>query len=249
MEPNGCKTGFPPEFIRFMNESAGRTVPIFSLPVPKKGCGKRVNYEVNFENIPEVSTFRRMIYANFLRWREELYKNNCIYPNYLILGNKGNSIIKQEVIRAKSIQNIKNDICRLNGFDTEKIKFMLEKSPELEKLHEKYTFRIFRTSGEQLEERLGFFLFSRSHFFVLEENYFVEDLFKNEDSKMEMYVHMKNFCTPKKVLNFEKNEIIRNMIILLSDVIYIFHLFSNKEKCKEDPTEIIKECVQKLNIQ
>lgn len=250
LEPNGCKTGFPPEFIKFMNESSGRTFRVSSLPVPTKGCGKSVNYDVNFENIPEVSTFRRMIYANFLRWRDELNnRNHCIYPKYLTTGDPGNSVIREEVTRARAIQNIRNDIYRLERFDTEKMKTIVEKRPEIEKLHEKYSHRVFRTSGEQLEERMGFFLFSRSHFFSLEEHDFVEEFFKQDDARMEMYVHLKNFCTPKKVLsNLEKDDtVLRNMIVLLSDVIYLFHLFCNREKCEEDPTNIVRTCVESLS--
>ena len=244
ISPNGCKNGFPPEFISFLKDSAGRSFDVRTLPVPIKGCGKNVTFEYNFEKIPDVSSFRRMIYYNFLKWEEYYTKYDiCIFPEFLITGNENNNIIYEAALKSKRNETLKKDIKKLDNIDKEKMDEIIKLDKNIVNLYDKYSTHSFKTSGEQLDERFGYFIFNRSFFYCMDG--FVEIFFQNSTSRMDVYVNLKKFCNKNIKISFPDDKVKREMLISLKEIIYIFHLYSNISFLSDN--NILKDCIKNLS--
>ena len=245
ISPNGCKNGFPPEFISFLKDSAGRSFDVRTLPVPIKGCGKNVTFEYNFEEIPDVSSFRRMIYYNFLKWEEYYTKYNiCIFPEFLISGNENNSVIYEAALKSKRNETLKKDIRKLDSIDKSKMDEIIKLNKNIVNAYDKYSTHSFETAGEQLDERFGYFVFNRSSFYCMDG--FVDIFFQNSTSRMDVYINIKNFCDKNESISFSKNQVVmREMLISLKEIIYIFHLYSNISFSSDN--NILKDCIKNLS--
>lgn len=247
ISPNGCKNGFPPEFVRFLNDSAGRDFEVKTLPVPIKGCGKNVTFETNFENIPEVSSFRRMIYNNFIKWDEYNIKyKTCIYPEYLFNGNINNKIVVNAALKFRKTKNVTVNIHKLDNIDSDNMNNIIKIDPRIKDLYEKYSTHSFKTSGEQLNERYGFFIFHRSYFYCM--NGKTEHFFKETDSRMDIYMNFQLFCDPASNINSINTDesTIRSMLIFFKDISYVFYLYSNVD-ILSDKVNLLKDCIENLS--
>ena len=227
--PNGCKSGFPPEFSRFLDDSGGRKVPIYTLPVPHKGCGKKASFEINFEKNEEVSIVRRIIYSKFREWLSDLNLDKCIYPHFLHRGNDENQEIQLGFNRMKETERIRSDMHLIINIDESKLEKLVKDCPEFKNLHKKYVEYNFVTQGEQLRERFGFFLINRQLFSVLGKYKLMEELFGGK--RMDIFTYFSTFCTKNKSIStIEKDEsICRELVVLLTEVAYKIHIFCNKD--------------------
>lgn len=252
LDPNGCETRFPSEFRRFLDDTEGRSFKTVNIPVPVKGSGTDVRYDINFELIPEVAAMRRKITSTFRRWRDDGLKNRAsiVYPGFLLAGDAGNAPILDAVSMAETCKIIRNSLPKLEGICEQKLSETLQKHPRMGRLYEDYTETVFRTNGEQLRERFGFFMMAsvRSMFITFKNKGVMDDLFENNrDIGMEKYAPMTNFCTAgRSLMHIERDDdVCRSLLMLLSDVSFIFYVFKNKELAENEPAGIIKKGILK----
>lgn len=248
VDPNGCDTRFPSEFRRFLVDTEGRSFKTANIPVPVKGSGTEVRYDVNFELIPEVASMRRKITSIFRRWRDEGLekRTSIVYPKFLLVGDEGNTSILEAVSRAETCKLIRKSLPRMEGMCERKLSATLQRHPKMGRLYEEYTKTIFRTHGEQLRERFGFFVMTcvRSMFVTFKNEGVMDELFENNRGiGMEKYSPMDNFCTSgRSLVTIERDEdVCRSLLMILVDVSFLFYVFKNKGLAQDDPSVIIKK--------
>ena len=249
--PNGCANRFPPEFRRFLVDSSGRSVTTVSLPVPVKGSSQEVTYVYNFEAIPHVSTLRRKIEAVVLDWKCRVQKYR-VYPPYLCVGNPHNDRIVERECYATKVGEVTRGMKRLSGVDLQRMENVANELPACLTAYSDYTSHSFKTGGEQLHERMGFFMRStyRKIFFTLKDFNIMEDLFGASGAGMEVFVCFQSFCTKeyRGLVGFERNEsLCRALLMLIVDVCFFFHVFDNRALAAEDPSEIIAQVVREID--
>lgn len=244
--PNDCANRFPPEFRRFLDDSAGRKISVRSLPVPVKGSAREVAYDHNFEAIPHVSTLRRKIESVVLDWKSGRYE---VYPAYLRKGDRNNEFIIERECHARKVRLVKEGLQRLVGVDLSKFQTVCAAVPTALTAYDDYTLHLFRTPGEQLIERMGFFMRSayRNIFYALNENSMAEDLFEVSGAGMEVFIAFQTFCTYKAATGFEKDECLcRALLMVIVDVCFLFHVFKNRSLADEDPANVMKAAVEEI---
>ena len=254
MFPNDCANRFPPEFRRFLLDSAGRKIAIHSLPVPVKGSAQDVTYEFNFEAIPHVSTMRRKIESIVLDWKYR--KKSCeVYPPFLCKGNEFNNLIVERECHARKVDLVQHGLARIKtvlGEDLSKLESVAASVPTALTAYDDYTLHGFKTQGEQLKERLGFFMRStyRQIFYALSEFALVDDLFVASGAGMEVFVAFQTFCTHKAkgvAMPFERDDCLcRALLMVVVDVCFFFHVFQNQDLAKEDSSKVIVDVVRQF---
>ena len=255
MFPNDCANRFPPEFRRFLVDSAGRKIAIHSLPVPVKGSAQDVTYEFNFEAIPHVSTLRRKIENIVLDWKYR--KKSCeVYPPYLCKGNEFNNLIVERECYARKVGQVKQGLGRIAvvlGEDLSKLESVAVSVPAALTAYDDYTLHGFKTQGEQLKERLGFFMRStyREIFYALNKFALADDLFVASGAGMEVFVAFQTFCTHKAkgvAMPFERDDCVcRALLMVVVDVCFFFHVFKNRALANEDSSKIIVDVIQEIS--
>lgn len=246
LHPNDCANRFPPEFRRFMDDSSGRTIVTVSLPVPLKGSATEVTYDYNFEAIPHVSTLRRKIEAITRDWVTERHK---VYPSYLCKGDKQNDPVVERECYSRKICVVKRGLQRLGDVDLEFLHSIGTKVPAAFVAYDEYMLHEFKTAGEQLKERMGFFMMSkyRGIFYALEESSLVENLFVATGAGMEVFVSFQTFCTQKvrgKTMEFEKDESLgRALLMVLVDICFFFNVVKNRRLGDEDHVKVLADFV------
>lgn len=248
--PNGCANRFPPEFRRFLVDSSGRSITTVSLPVPLKGSSQEVTYVYNFEAIPNVSTLRRKIEAIVLDWKCRVQEYR-VYPPYLCKGSPHNELIVEAECSARKVGIVKEGLKRLSCVNEEKLAAVAKEVPACLTAYDDYTAHVFKTGGEQLNERMGFFMRStyRKIFFNLKDLDIMEDLFVASGAGMEVFVCFQSFCTKefRGSMGFEKNEsLCRALLMLIVDICFFFHAFDNRALAAEEPSKIIAKVVREI---
>jgi len=113
-----------------------------------------------------------------------------------------------------------------------------------------YMSHVFKTSGEQLKERMGFFMRStyRDFFYTLGSLKVVDDMFSICGSDLDVYVSFENFCNSKSkvTLQLEKEEVCRPLLMILVEISFFFYVYKHRKLCSEDHVDIVKKCVRKL---
>lgn len=246
--PNGCANRFPPEFRRFLADSSGRSFTTVSLPVPIKGSSQDVTYTYNFEAIPHVSTLRRKIESIVLDWkyRQSEYR---VYPSYLCAGNPHNKLIVEAEWLALKVGVVKGGLERLVGVDLSRVEAVAKAVPTALTAYDEYTLHVFKTRGEQLDERMGFFMRStyRNVFYALNDFHILEDLFVATGAGMEIFVSFQSFCTHKTPVGFERNEsLCRALLMVIVDICFFFHVFDKRALAEEDPARIVGKVVREI---
>lgn len=250
VDPCGCETRFPSEFRRFLVDTEGRSFKTVNIPVPVKGSGTDVRYDVNFELIPEVAAMRRKITSTFRRWRDDGLetRTSIVYPKFLLVGDSGNSRILEAVSKAETCKLIRKSLPRIEGICEQKMSATLQKHQKMGRLYEEYTKTVFRTHGEQLRERFGFFMMMsvRNMFATFKNEGVMDELFENNrDIGMEKYSPLDTFCTPgRSLMAIERDEdVCRSLLMLLVDVSFIYYVFKNKVLAEDDPSVILNEAI------
>ena len=111
-------------------------------------------------------------------------------------------------------------------------------------IYDQYSTHSFETAGEQLDERFGYFVLNRSSFYCMDG--FVDIFFQNPTSRMDVYMNIKTFCDKNESISFSKNQVVmREMLISLKEIIYIFHLYSNISFSSDN--NILKDCIKNLS--
>jgi len=252
--PNGCATRFPSEFRNFLEDSAGRSFNVKTVPVPKKGSGTGVNYDINFESLPEVSYLRKRIYGHFIEWKKKMTETGIphVYPEYLHCKKREiPHVLLDAISKSETVTLLRNNIYRVENVNSENMGLVLKERPDMETLYTKYTTHVFRTKGEQLNERFGFFMRSRVRkiYESVKNHGVIDDLFDTDEFGTDMFVPFDNFCTPgRQLVEIERNENTRRSLLMtLVDTSFLFYIFHNKELSEEDPIKIVKDSMVKLN--
>lgn len=248
--PNDCANRFPPEFRRFLLDSAGRTIAIRSLPVPLKGSAQEVTYAHNFEDTPNVSILRRKIESVVTDWKST---NFIVYPPYLLAGNPNNNFIVERECFARKVDVVKKGLKRIADVDLSKLESVASEVPTAFKAYDDYTLHHFKTSGEQLNERVGFFMRStyRQIFYTLNDRDLVDDLFVATGAGMEVFVAFQAFCTKSAkrsgtsgTLCFEKDDsLCRALLMVIVDICFFFYVVNNRVLASEDSDQVIVDAV------
>ena len=246
--PNGCATRFPSEFRRFLADTEGRTFKTETIPVPVKGSGTEVKYDYNFELISEVASMRKKISSTFIRWENLLITGKSIvYPIYLHVGDPGNIYISQAVSRANTSGVIRKAIGKLKNISSG-MYGVLEECCEIGDIYMLYMERSFRSPGEQLKERIGFFMMSRTRkmFTYVKKHGVLDDIFENTDTGTENYVPFDNYCTAdRQLLSVDRDEnTCRSLLMLLVDVSFMFYTLKNEKLGDMDPSSIVEDTIK-----
>ena len=151
--------GIPVDFRNFIKNSLGMKVPVVSLPVPSKTKYGKIVYDFNFELISWVPILRNKIHIKFHEWENSKY-SECVqfYPKYLINGNPGNEKIVKIQAEIAMKRELQSKISSIGAVDDSFIEDIVERVPGIEKISEDYENHKFKTSGDNLRERLGFFM-------------------------------------------------------------------------------------------
>lgn len=237
--PNKCANRFPPEFRRFLVDTAGRTITTVSLPVPLKGSASEVTYDFNFEFNPHVSTLRRKIESIITHWKSCSYS---VYPDYLCVGNINNDFVIQRDCYARKIVVVKEGLKRLVNVDIGKMESVGEKVPAAFTAYDEYMLHQFKTPGEQLNERMGFFMMSKYRQIFFELDSLVESLFLVSGAGLEVLVVFQTFCTQNAVKVSEEN-LCRSLLMVVVDVCFLFHVVKNRGLEGEDPGQVLADAV------
>lgn len=244
--PNGCANCFPPEFRRFLIDSSGRTISTVSLLVPLKGSSTSVSYSSNFESDPHVSTLRRKIQDIVVDWKRR-GSSYTVYPKYLRYGDVNNSVIVERICYAKKVKCVKEGLHRLKNIDFSKLEEVSLENPEWLKTYDVYMCHVFKTPGEQLRERMGFFMRAtyRKFFYKIKDTSLLDSIFSASGAGMEVFVSFDSFCSTKSKDSFlEKDSVCRSLLMVLVDICFLFHVYNNRYLGQEDPVEIIKKSVE-----
>lgn len=248
MYPNASCSTFPPEFKRFMVDCSERRVNVTSLPVPKRGSAKDVTYSNNFELSPAVSALRRKLHKTITRWG---YQN--VYPRYLIKGREGNDAIVRAVASAAVARERQKLSGGKHGHSKQVIATVVQAVPAAAGIGAKYARLAHKTSGERLNERLGFFLRPsvRNVFTAIKREGFVEEVFDVSRSTLDNFRNFYSYCTTDLPLPFlagdtDGNES-RKLLLLLESVVYLFDVSQNYPGVLvSNPDDIVREAIAKL---
>lgn len=247
--PNKCANRFPPEFRRFLEDSSRRTVKTVSLPVPLKGSSSEVTYLYNFESVPYVSTLRRKIEAITRDWKNRV-KTYKIYPPFLCKGDPNNDLVIERQCYSQKICETKEGLKRLSNVDIDSMEEVGMKIPAAFTAYDEYMLHNFKTPGEQLNERMGFFMMSkyRQIFFELENHALVESLFLASGAGMEILVSFQTFCSRfLKGKYIQKDENLnRSLLMVLVDVCFLFNVVQNRKLAEEDHVKVLMDFVKPL---
>ena len=250
--PNGCATRFPPEFRRFLNDSGGRDVKTAILPVPVKGSATEVSYDKNFELEREVRFLRRKIHGIFVLWKSNIHETaRTIYPEYLHVGSKHNSAVVGIMEKYYRVEAVKKNVARLQTLDAEKLEQCSK--TRLGDIHDEYSKHIFKTHGEQLKERIGFFFRTsiRKLFFPLRDQGLLEDLLLASTYGMDNFLSLDGFCTPnnnRQLSLLEKDEdMCRKVLMILVEIVFLVSIFRERDLAKVDSAKMVQGCLHLLN--
>ena len=251
ISPNGCATRFPSEFRRFLVDTEGRTFKMETLPIPVKGSGTDVKYDYNFELIPEVTSMRKKISSTFIRWEELLHEGTIlVYPRYLHAGDTGNKCIRLAVSNVRTCEVIRKAMGKMKNISEESMYKILEEIPGIGDVYMSYMARRFSSPGEQLRERIGFFMMYRirSMFSYVKKHGVLDDIFENNDVSTGNYVPFDNFCTTDRHLpSVEKDSsMTRSLLMLLVDVSFMFYALKNKKLGEMDPPSILRDAIKEI---
>lgn len=249
LHPNGCANKFPPEFRRFLIDSYGRTIQTTTLPVPVKGSSTTVDYSTNFESDPNVSLLRRKIQEIVHDWKNRGSEYE-VYPKYLQKGNIGNEIIIERICHSRKVKSVKDGLVKMKNINFKLMDEVLRVNETWADTYSTYMSHVFKTSGEQLKERMGFFMRStyRDLFYMLGSLKMVDDMFSICGSDLDIYVSFENFCNSKSkiVLQLEKEEVCRPLLMILVEISFFFYVYKHRKLDSEDHIDIVKKCVRKL---
>lgn len=245
LHPSPCSSTFPPEFKRFMDDCAARTVKVVSLPVPKKGSGKDVDYTANFEAIPAVTALRIKLQKTIPLW-------NCedVYPEYLRSGGRGNDEISKAMISCARAREAKDRWQHIDPNTSEVVKKVMAAVPQLSGLACQYALYECTTEGERLKERLGFFLRPsvRNVFLVVKSKGFVGDVFEASGASYDQFRNLDLFCTAESQLEFLDREDGENdsraLLLLLESVVTLFG--SCPDEFFLEPSEVVRDAIASI---
>lgn len=244
-DPTGCATRFPPEFRIFLTDSSCRAIRTQSLPVPLKGSATKVIYKTNFETDPHVTNFRRGIQREISAWKS---RPSPVYPKYLSPGSLESEFIRERVSHALKVQGVMHGLERLGNVSKAGLDKVVARCPVSETAHDDYTKYKFHTSGEQLKERMGFFMRPsyRELFFIIKEEGISEELYLASGSGMDAYMAFETFCTRRSRLLHDKDEDICRIILMAMDgITNMITCYTRRQMALEDPQVIVSTSVRK----
>lgn len=249
--PNDSASKFPPEFRRFLIDAGGRSIEIRSLPVPVKGSPRNVSYENNFESMHDVSTMRRKIESKILAWKALPYS---VYPNYLLQTNPLHVHVLRGESYARKVTMVSQGLRRLQGCVSSecfvKVQQVCEEVPSAATIYEEYMSHRFRSKGEQLDERLGFFTVPKyaKVFSAIDEYSLVEQLFRCCGASLEVFALFKAFCKKQVGVVVEKDESLRrSCLMVIVDVCTYLFVVKNSEMAKIDPKQVMRDTVKEVS--
>lgn len=171
-------------------------------------------------------TFDNISINNFLKNHIQLKKFIVIYHNsntLYILANKNNKLIFSRTIdisnydKENNIQIIENII--------KNIKYAKQKNPEISDIITIGEIGSDEISLNMIKSSINDIVFSSLNFFNQFENIELKDFNENLDALGPLHSTKYNL-TPKKIINYKKNNILNNFILYFLSVILIFFVYS-----------------------
>ena len=256
--PNGCANKFPPEFRHFLIDSSRRYIKTESLPVPVKGSATNVSYEKNFEKNKCVSCARQRIQGVLIDWKNRIgttHRHNNIYPSYLRQGDPFNGFIVERLCFSRKVKDVRDGLNRLHnaGVDECGLDTVLETCSKARTVYDEYTNYVFKSGGEQLMERMGFFMRSsyRKIFFTMDKVEIIEDVFKATGSGMEVFLGFEAFCSARKKsapMPHEKDkDLTRSLLMTIVGSCSLLNSYANRNIAVNEPRGVIKDAVLSIS--
>ncbi|CAM9207579.1 unnamed protein product [Pylaiella littoralis] len=241
--PVDCVGSTPPEFRMFLRESKGHPVPVASLPVPSKTRANEVVYGYDFESaVPWVPAIRAKIHNMFADLKatgSQAFRQ--VYPGYLLKGagrESGNKTVLDALARsiemgdlARALDGIVNNAVATRVLDRA---ILVDRG--ITEVVCSYNRHPFRSSGEQLRERLGFFLQDsvRGVFRSAARRIpsFCEILYTSLGIPCVTMDAFDEFCRSKNAMNYRlrDEDAWRIFIIDLQKICFIFHARSRADE-------------------
>ena len=245
--PSTCSSKFPPEFKQFMQDSDGRRVNTVTLPVPKRSNAKEVDYTRNFEAERAVSDLRRKLQKTIPAW-----KCSNVYPRYLLKGDQGNDAIIDAVAQASKLNERKKKAERADEQTLKTIATVAAAVPAMAMLSTMHSAYKYKTSGERLKERLGFFLRPsvRRDFVALRDEGLIEAVFDLARTSYDQFRCFDLYCTADSPLAFLDGENgahdSRVLVVLLEHVVSLFGVEQEVDSKAVEPQQVVLDTIKRL---
>ncbi|CAM9091736.1 unnamed protein product [Ectocarpus sp. 12 AP-2014] len=245
--PVGCTGSIPPEFRAFMKSAGGSVVSVVTLPVPSKTEANAVVYGQNFEScVPWVPVLRAKIQQVFVDLRSCGSGFRQIYPRYLIKGQTGspggNRVIVDALARSIDMKGVVQTLHSFHDIPPETMA-LLTKAVKIDDrvahIFPRYNSHPFRTEGEQLRERIGFFLQDsvRGVFgnIVAKARTFCNDVYVGLGISFVTMDVFNEFATSRASMKFQRRDedMWRNFIIDIRRVSSVLHAWSRKKEADD----------------
>ena len=237
MYPVNSISNLPPEFTSFVKDSMGRRFNIMSLPVPSKTVKGNVVYGYKFEDESWVPVMRQTIYSKFTRWLIDLdvvYQH--LYPPFLQKGNFMNKNVVEILQKERVMRSIHDkSICIFDENSSSFFERCVILAPRVINVFENYNNRVFTTEGEQLRERIGFFLKEdiRSCFIDMNRgfNNFPDELLSHVHIGYENIDTIGEYCESKPIIVLPQDgELWRSFLLAILKVSSYFWAYGMKEE-------------------
>lgn len=164
----GCTGSIPPEFRMYMQDAKGDITKAATLPVPSKTNSETVVYGYEFESaVPWVPVMRAKIFDMFVELSpyNSPHRFREIYPKYLVKGDEGcdqgRKRVAETLAQSIEISGLVQTLHRIESLPEGKgvvLDKVLLTDSRVADVFARYNNHPFREEGEQLRERIGFFL-------------------------------------------------------------------------------------------
>ena len=246
--PVDCVGSTPPEFRSFLKSAGGDTVFAVTLPVPSKTERNAVVYGYDFESsVPWVPAVRSKIFDLFVRLnRSDNDDFMQVYPKYLIRGEAGCPEGRRAVVSAlaRSIEvsdllKTLDSIGRVGPETRSMLNAVLAVDQRVADVFPRYLGHEFQTEGEQMRERIGFFLQDsvRGVFRGIARKMpsFCNDIYTGLEIPYVSMDIFNEFCTAKSSMKFQTRdeEAWRSFVIDTRRIASILHAWSRQEEAQD----------------
>lgn len=245
--PVNCVGSTPPEFRSFLKSSRGDTVFVETLPVPSKTEPNTVVYGYDFEStVPWVPVIRAKIFNMFVGLSNSDQAFLLVYPKYLVKGEwgcaKGNVAVVNALARTIEMNDLARTLHSFRSISPETalmLNRVLSIDRNVAKILPRYTNHPFRTEGEQMRERIGFFLQDsvRGVFRKIASRMpsFCNDIYTGLSICFATMDVFSEFCNTKTSMKFRKREeeVWRNFVIDTHRIASILYAWGRKDEAEE----------------
>lgn len=246
--PVDCVGSTPPEFRSFLKSAGGGTVSAVTLPVPSKTERNAVVYGYDFESsVPWVPAVRSKIFDMFVRLNGSDNEDYLqVYPKYLLKGEagcpEGSRAVVGALARSIEVSDLLKTLGTIERVGPETrsmLNEVLAVDQRVADVFPRYLGHEFQTGGEQLPERIGFFLQKsvRGVFRRIARKMpsFCNDVYTGLEIPYVSMDIFNEFCTERSSMKFHKRDETawRSFVIDTRRIASILHTWSRKEEVQD----------------